>query len=271
MDIRSAAAEKLLIAAHRGVFGGNIPCNTLQSFQTALNQGADIIELDVSMSKDGELFVFHPGMEPVFLGSETLISDMDAHQVDQLRLRNTDSTPTDYRIPHLTEALELLRGRCYINLDKFWTCPEGIAKVVRQMGMQDQVLVKTHASSENFAKVETFAPDMPYMVIARDEDDFTDELLRRNMRYVGIEALFSDESAPIAHPDYLNAMREKHLLTWVNAIVYNYKTVLSANHNDDISVYGHPDQGWGWLMRRGFNVIQTDWPLALDLYRQKFK
>lgn len=39
-----AKEKKILVAAHRGVAGGNIPCNSLQAFQIALNQGADIIE-----------------------------------------------------------------------------------------------------------------------------------------------------------------------------------------------------------------------------------
>ena len=39
--------KKVLIAAHRGSCGGNIPCNSLPAFQIALNYGADIIELDV--------------------------------------------------------------------------------------------------------------------------------------------------------------------------------------------------------------------------------
>ena len=43
-----------------GVCGGNIPGNTLEAFEAALAQGAGVIELDVSQSADGELFVFHP-------------------------------------------------------------------------------------------------------------------------------------------------------------------------------------------------------------------
>lgn len=33
----------VLIAAHRGVYGGNIACNTPESYEAALIQGADII------------------------------------------------------------------------------------------------------------------------------------------------------------------------------------------------------------------------------------
>ena len=36
--------------------------------------------------------------------------------------------------------------------------------------------------------------------------------------------------------------------------------------HDDTSILGDPDKGWGWLVERGFNAIQTDWTLALNLY-----
>lgn len=62
-NIYDKANENIIVVAHRGVSGGNIPCNTLTSYEIALKQGADMIEVDVSCSKDGQLFVFHPGME----------------------------------------------------------------------------------------------------------------------------------------------------------------------------------------------------------------
>ena len=57
-DIREASRSNLLIVAHRGVFGGNIPCNTLASYEIALKQGADMIETDVNVTSDGELCIF---------------------------------------------------------------------------------------------------------------------------------------------------------------------------------------------------------------------
>jgi len=65
--IREAAKDHILLAAHRGVCGGNIPCNTLEAYQIALQQHADIVEIDVSITADKQLFVFHPGMEPAHL------------------------------------------------------------------------------------------------------------------------------------------------------------------------------------------------------------
>ena len=57
-------------AAHRGVCGANVPCNSILAYQIALAQGAEVVEIDVSKSKDGKYFVFHPWMEPQFLKSK---------------------------------------------------------------------------------------------------------------------------------------------------------------------------------------------------------
>ena len=40
-SIQETAQHKIITVAHRGVFGGNIPCNTLTSYEIALHQGAD--------------------------------------------------------------------------------------------------------------------------------------------------------------------------------------------------------------------------------------
>ena len=269
MTIQEAAARNVLIAAHRGVSGGNIPCNSIPGFQAALRQGADIIELDVAPSRDGVLYVFHPGMEHVFLRSDTLIRDMDSYQVDSLVLRNQDGAHTPYHVPRLREVLELLQGKCYINLDKFWDCPDQIAKEVRALGMQDQVLIKTSDSPENFSRVEEVAADLPYMVIAWDKDEFTDHLLTRKLRYAGVEALFASEEVPICQESYVRGMADRGMVMWANSIVYDYHAVLTAGHTDDIAVSQDPDYGWGWLIDRGFNIIQTDWPLAMKQYLEK--
>lgn len=257
--------KKPLIAAHRGVSGGNIPCNTIASYDIALSQGADIVELDVSRTADGKLFVFHPGMESAHLLSPKLLKDMTADEVSSLRYVNTDNTPTQFGISSLEDVLEHLKGKCLINVDKFFFWPGEIGKVIRSLGMQDQVIVKTGDDPALFDEVERVASDMPYMVITRS-DTFSDTLLKRNLRYVGTEVLFAEDTSPLASPAYVDAMHAKGLKVWVNGIVYDYKAVLSGGHNDDISVTGHPDEGWGWLCDRGYDIIQTDWTLPLKLY-----
>ena len=259
MDLLQRAKEKkILLVAHRGTCGGNIPCNSMQAFQAAVKAGADMVELDVERTADGELFIQHPRMEPVHLRMKDSIRDYPASMVEQLRLSNWDLSPTQYLIPRLEQALTYLRGKCLVNIDKFWVNPEEIAALIHKLGMEDQVLIKTEDKAEYLDAVEKYASDIPFMTIARDGISVHEEMMRRNIRYVGIECLFDKEDSPVASGEFIDRLHADGKILWVNTIVYNYKAVLAAGHNDDISVIEDPEKGWGWVADRGFDMIQTD-------------
>lgn len=255
-----------LIAAHRGAAAGNIHCNTWIAFEAALAQGADVMEIDVSRSLDGQLFVFHPGQELNHLGSARPVKTMTAEEVRNLRYLNVDNCPTQVGVSTLDEVLEQLKNRCQINIDKFPLFMEDIARTVRRHGMEDQVIVKTDADRQLFDRVEQIAPDLPYMVFARGEDRFSKELKRRRLRYEGTEIIFPTEDCQVAQRSYIDEMHGMGLQVWANAIVFDCRRVLAAGHNDDISVAGQPDDGWGFLIDLGVDIIQTDWTGMLRDY-----
>lgn len=270
-DLKKDARSRTMIVAHRGVWGGNIPGNTPEAFDAALQQGSDMIELDVSISADGELFVFHPGMERVFLHSDKLLRELPASEIRKLRFHNGDATPTQFSVSTFDEVLEHLKGRCYINVDKFLDNPDPISRAIRRHNMMDQILVKSKPSEDVTRTLEALAPDVSYMLIIKDKDDYTDAILKRNVNYIGAEVLFATEDCEVASREYIDRMHDKNLIVWVNSIVYNYRDVLAAGHNDDISVPGRMDEGWGWLLDRGFDMIQTDWPMMLKAYMERRK
>lgn len=269
-DLRQTAKEKVILVAHRGVAGGNIPCNTITAYETALKQGADMIEIDVNMSRDGKLYIFHPGMEKEHLRTDCDLDAMTSDEISQLRFCNQDGTPTQFPLNTLDEVLEQFKGRCYINCDKFWEHPKEIADCIRAHGMMEQILVKTAPSGKLFDIIEAYAPDVQYMVIVRENADAVHrELLGRNINYMGQELLFETEDSPLCSPEYLAQLRRDNILSWANAIVYNYKAVLAAGHSDDTALSEDMEKGWGWLARRGFDFIQTDWPIMVKLYLEQ--
>ncbi len=265
-EIQAAAKSRLLITAHRGVAGGNIPCNSMASYEAALVQGADILEIDITKSRDGELFVFHPGMEPIHLRSDKMINNITAAEVRELRYCNGDGTKTTQNVSTLDEIFEHFGKRCFINLDKFWDNISEITECVRRHNMQDRVIAKSFPADECIDLLEQVAPDIPYLPFVWNEDDCTEDLLKRNIRFIGTEVHFDRDDSPVAGEEYIESMHKKNLIIWANAIVFNYKTVESAGHTDDISVTGNPDDGWGWLAGRGFDIIQTDWVLPMRMY-----
>ena len=259
-----------MLVAHRGVAGGNIPCNTLTAYEIALRQGADMIEIDVSMSADGKLFIFHPGMEHAHLNSNIDLSRMTWDEISRLHYVNLDNDETQFGINTLDEVLEQFKGRCYINCDKFWEHPKEIADSIRAHGMMEQILVKTPVSKENFDMVEAYAPEAPYMVVVvEDATEVHRELLSRDINYMGQELIFATEANPICSPEYLDMLRRDGIFSWANAIVCNYRGVFAAGHSDDTAMGGDMENSWGWLVRRGFDYIQTDWTLMLRMYLEK--
>lgn len=254
---------KTLLCAHRGVSGANVPCNTMAAFRAAVLSGADMIELDVTKSIDGQFLVFHPGMEHAHLRRKTLISTMRSDRVKRLRFVNQDDCPTDYGVSTLEEVLDYLRGKCYINVDKYWTDIPGITACIRRCGVEKQVVVKAALKERYITQILEYAPDLMFMPIIRDRDDVTDALVEKGIRCIGAEVLFETEDAPVASREYIESMHEKGRIVFVNAIVYDKDAVLAAGHSDDNAFLISPAHGWGWLADRGFDIIQTDFcPLA---------
>ncbi len=261
--------KKIKLAAHRGACGGNIPCNSLQAFSLALRQGAEIVELDVEMSRDGVLFVQHPGMEKVHLRLWDSMRLLPADVIEKLSLSNCDLLPTDQHPLRLEQALQFLKGKCTVNIDKFWDHPKEISDMVRALGMEQQVLIKTGLKEKYLEDVEKYAPDIPFMSVAKNCDTSAELLKNRKIHWVGTEVLFAEDSAPVADKAYIESMNAAGKFVWVNALVYNYKTVLAGGHNDDISMLESEERGWGWLASRGFDIIQTDFLLPCRMYLEK--
>ena len=74
MNLYDVAQKRIIITAHRGVSGGNIPCNTIAAYDAAVAHGADMIEVDANISADGTLYSFHPGMERFHLCKDCKLS-----------------------------------------------------------------------------------------------------------------------------------------------------------------------------------------------------
>lgn len=250
----------VLVAAHRGMSCGNIPCNTIAAFEIAMRAGARILEMDIFKSLDGVLYVFHTGKEPVQLGIDGDVTKMTSEEIDKLPLLNCDGIPTSHRINRFSDVLEYLRGKdVLLNLDRAGDILPEVLSFVRERGMMDQILLKTKARIDYLEMVEKYAPDVMFMPIYDHVDEMTSVIESMNINFVGAELVFKDEKQQVIQPEYISAMKEKGMILWGNGILYSDLVPLSAGHSDDEALYGNPDQGWGWLAEHGFQIIQTDW------------
>ena len=91
--------------AHRGLHGEGIPENSLPAFARAAEQGFGI-ELDVQLSSDGVIMVFHDDTLARMTGVEGKLCEYTCEELGLMRLG--DSTET---IPTLDRVLEVVEGR----------------------------------------------------------------------------------------------------------------------------------------------------------------
>jgi len=269
MNLYEAAQERIIITAHRGVSGGNIPCNTIAAYDAAVAHGADMIEIDASMSADGTLFSFHPGMERSHLGKDCCIPKMHDNEVRELRYLNYDRAATEWGLCTLDEIFTRYKDKCFINVDKYWEHPKEISDLIKKHDMLDQIVVKTGPSKEMLDIIESYAPEVAYLALISKDDGTHEELKKRNINYVGAEVLFSSEDSELCSDAFINKMHADGKLVWVNSLIYDYHAQLSARHSDDTAIAFDTEKGWGWLADRNFDIIQTDWTLALRLFLEK--
>ena len=91
--------------AHRGLHGNGVPENSLAAFELAAKNGYGI-ELDVQLSRDGVVMVFHDYTLNRVTGVDKKLCDLDAAELGKITLSGTDQT-----IPTFTEVLQLVDGR----------------------------------------------------------------------------------------------------------------------------------------------------------------
>ncbi len=92
--------------AHRGLFDNKtVPENSLAAFENAVRHGFGI-ELDVQLTADGHVVVFHDYTLTRMCGAEVKLSDLTLEQLREYRLLDSE-----YAIPTLAEVLALVGGR----------------------------------------------------------------------------------------------------------------------------------------------------------------
>jgi glycerophosphoryl diester phosphodiesterase len=105
LELEAAASGKVLVIGHRGAMG-HAPENTIASFQKGYEMHADIIELDIHLSKDGELVVMHDGDVRRTTKGRGHIKDMTLEEIKSLDAgSHFGSAFKAERVPTLSEVL----------------------------------------------------------------------------------------------------------------------------------------------------------------------
>lgn len=265
--IKAAKKNGVLIAAHRGTCGGNIIQNTCIAYENSLQHGADMIEVDVVMSTDGDFFAFHNGKEPLVLGIQKDIRQMTTKEIEECRCLNFNqiNEKGNQKLERLETILKRFKDRCFINIDRSWFYWKEIIKFLDKQNMQSQILLKSPVEENLLKTLKESNSDLMYMPIVKTIEDW--ELVRTyDINMVAVELIFENLESPFLKPEFINSLHKKGILVWVNSIMLNDEIVLSGLLDDNHAITDGYDEIWGRLIKFGFDIIQTDWPALLKKY-----
>lgn len=97
---------------------------TLDSFNLALEQHADILEMDIAMPVDGELFVIHDGMESRLFHITENVQHLRAEKIHSLEYYTLNHNLSGVFPNTFDEVLEHFKGKRMLNLDRCWLHPD---------------------------------------------------------------------------------------------------------------------------------------------------
>lgn len=119
-----------MIIAHRGIHNNkDIPENSIPAFKKALEKNLPI-ELDVHLTKDNVVVVFHDSIIKRMTGANLDITELTYEELSKYTLLKTTET-----IPKFTDVLDLINGKILINIeikydDNYKQCCKELAKIL---------------------------------------------------------------------------------------------------------------------------------------------
>jgi glycerophosphoryl diester phosphodiesterase len=167
-------AEKLLIIAHRGA-SADAPENTLAAFQKAIEEGADGIEFDVRIAKDGVPVVFHDATLKRIAGRENTVSSFTSEELQTFdvgswfNLKNPKKADEKFAaetVPIFSQLLDFLKdykGLLYVELkgtdEEIPALAQSVCDLVGRSLLSPQITIKSF-QLEGIAIARKILPDI---------------------------------------------------------------------------------------------------------------
>jgi glycerophosphoryl diester phosphodiesterase len=277
-----------MIAAHRA---GSMQAgktlyaeNSLAAVEGSIAIGAEIVEVDIRRSKDGEFVVMHDSWLDRTTTCKGEVVNYTLAELKKCRLviEGTGAV-TNEPVSTLREMLLATRDRILINLDNKLEVTDlpGMIAVARDLGMADQVIVKENlwnsqridAARAALAKAGGGFQFMPILADDAVHDAaFAGEVDKafapRAIELInwrnGAETLTATGGPLFSTRMRAQAARDDwHLWADTYAIVNKPGGFLAGGRGDELAVAASlPREAWGFWVERGATIIQTDEPKA---------
>ncbi len=261
-------SKMVMVVAHRGDWR-NAPENSLLAFQNCIDMGVDMVELDLKKTKDGHIVLMHDNTIDRTTNGKGKVSDYTLEELKNFRLRNGMGRVTFHTIPTLEEVLNLTKGKIMINIDKGYDYFKDVYDLLVKTNTVDQVVIK---SGKPYEKVKADNGDvldkviyMPFVNLnSANAEAIIDGY--KVINPVAFECNFKEYNSEVAR--LFKKIKDNGSKIWVNSLWES----LNAKHDDDRAVeLKQADETWGWILKQGASIIQTDRPQQLIQYLKKHK
>ena len=280
--------DHVMVAAHRagGMQAGKTlyPENSIAALEGSIAIGAEIVEVDVRRSKDGQFVVMHDSWldRTTTCKGEVLKRTLAEMKTCRLVVEGTGAV-TDETVSTLREMLMATKDRILVNLDNKLDVESlaGMIAVARDLGMAEQVIVKENLwNAQRIATVkaamDAIGGGFQFMPIIADdavhEAGFAETVSRTFSAHAaelinwraGAETL-TETGGPLFSPRMRAAAVRGDWHIWADtyAIVNKPGGFLSGGRGDELAVQASlPRETYGFWAERGATIIQTDEPKA---------
>jgi glycerophosphoryl diester phosphodiesterase len=261
--------RRVLISAHRGSGGGSVAVNTTLAVKAAVLQGADIVEVDVTASRDGEFYCFHDGCEPELLGIEPNLQNLTAAEIDRLSYVWVDRPGRPAKVERLLPMLRSFRGQDVLfNVDRSWWRWPNALKALDGLYMAHQILMKCPAwEKAALERLRGFEVKFPFVPVCATPEDIEATLNDPALNTIGVELIANVRDHPWFAADTIAECHRRGVFVFVNTVTMNTGVPLFGGLDDELAIRESPDVAYGPVFDLGVDAVQTDWPALVRDYR----
>lgn len=266
-ELHNPHSDYVIVACHRGDWR-NFPENSLPAIESVIRMGADIVEIDVKMTRDSVLVLSHDRTINRCTSGKGNVSDFSYGELMQFTLKRGHGIATDtLHMPTLKQALALCKDRICVNIDQGYEFYDEILRITEELGVTGQILIKGNKPIEIVAANEaSHANNMIYMPIVDINGTKGRALLESYLGSdtvpVAFEVCWRDDGSFQSASDAIRAFGSR---VWVNTI---WASLCGGLGNDDDAAFANGDcEGvYGKHLARGASIFQTDRPSLLIGY-----
>jgi glycerophosphoryl diester phosphodiesterase len=256
---------RCFVAAHRGDWR-NFPENSINAFQSCIEMGIEMVELDVQRTKDGELIVMHDTTVDRTTTGHGQVADLTLAEIRALHLRNGYSHETQYTVPTLRDVLLATKGRILVNLDKSYPFFRQTVALLEETGTMEDALMKGDRPVEQvMAENGDIFGKVAYMPVIDFREPGAAQIARdwlTKAKQCAMEIVYEEWTPAVAA--IFEECRAHHVRIWVNLLWPQ----LDGGMSDDLAL-SDPDSIYGVLLDRSVSMLQTDRPKILQSYIQR--